>query len=89
MSDLRQWLTSLGLDCYAEVFAKNNIDSKTLADLTEQDLAALGVSQALKRLGRQDVTAMIDSMNVEASLPPTVIEQARLIAGRHPCACGP
>ena len=44
MSDLRQWLTSLGLDCYAEVFAKNNIDSKTLADLTEQDLAALGVS---------------------------------------------
>jgi class 3 adenylate cyclase/predicted ATPase len=44
MSDLRQWLKSLGLDCYAEVFAKNNIDSKTLADLTEQDLAALGVS---------------------------------------------
>ena len=30
---------------------------------------------ALKRLGRQDVTAMIDSMNAEASLPPTVIEQ--------------
>ena len=30
---------------------------------------------ALKRLGRQDVTAMIDSMNAEASLPPTVIEK--------------
>jgi hypothetical protein len=30
---------------------------------------------AIKRLGRQDVTAMIDSMNAEASLPPTVIEQ--------------
>jgi len=49
MSDLRQWLKSLGLDCYAEVFAKNNIDSKTLADLTEQDLAALGVSLGIAR----------------------------------------
>ena len=30
---------------------------------------------AIKRLGRQDVTAMIDLMNAEASLPPAVIEQ--------------
>jgi len=44
MSELRQWLKGLGLDRYAEVFAKNKIDSATLARLTEQDLAALGVS---------------------------------------------
>jgi class 3 adenylate cyclase len=44
MSELRQWLKGLGLDRYAEVFAKSKIDSTTLARLTEQDLAALGVS---------------------------------------------
>jgi class 3 adenylate cyclase/tetratricopeptide (TPR) repeat protein len=44
MSDLQQWLESLGLGRYVDVFAKNDIDSEALADLTEQDLATLGVS---------------------------------------------
>jgi hypothetical protein len=44
MSDLQQWLESLGLGRYADVFAENDIDSEALADLTEQDLATLGVS---------------------------------------------
>ena len=44
MSDLRQWLERLGLGRYADVFAQNDIDRETLAELTEHDLATLGVS---------------------------------------------
>jgi len=44
MTDLRQWLEDLGLGRYADVFAKNDIDREALADLTDEDLAAMGVS---------------------------------------------
>jgi class 3 adenylate cyclase/predicted ATPase len=44
MSDLRQWLESLGLGRHADAFAENHIDCEALPDLTEQDLATLGLS---------------------------------------------
>src|SRR5215211_4364792 len=44
MSDLREWLDSVGLGQYADAFAEHDIDFHVLPDLNEQDLEKLGVS---------------------------------------------
>jgi class 3 adenylate cyclase/predicted ATPase len=41
--DVAAWLDGLGLGTYAETFAEQAIDADTLADLSEQDLAQLGM----------------------------------------------
>jgi class 3 adenylate cyclase/tetratricopeptide (TPR) repeat protein len=43
-TDLAEWLGSLGLDQYVQIFAENNIEYSVLPDLTEDDLEKLGVS---------------------------------------------
>ena len=43
MSDVRQWLQSLGLGQYAEAFEENAVDEEVLADLTDEDLEKIGV----------------------------------------------
>jgi hypothetical protein len=42
--DIVAWLTDLGLERYAEQFAANEIDEKTLRELSGDDLKELGVS---------------------------------------------
>src|SRR5262245_53858377 len=42
--DIVTWLTDLGLERYAEQFTANEIDEKTLRDLSGEDLKELGVS---------------------------------------------
>jgi class 3 adenylate cyclase len=44
MTGVGQWLEDLGLGRYAEAFAASDIDFDILTDLTEADLAQLGVS---------------------------------------------
>jgi class 3 adenylate cyclase/tetratricopeptide (TPR) repeat protein len=44
MTEVGEWLKSLGLARYAEAFADSDIDFDILTDLTEADLAQLGVS---------------------------------------------
>ena len=44
MPGLDAWLTELGLGQYAEVFAQNDIDLDVLVELSEPELAALGLS---------------------------------------------
>jgi class 3 adenylate cyclase/tetratricopeptide (TPR) repeat protein len=43
MSDITHWLKGLGLERYADAFAKNEIDLITLPELTEGDLKELGL----------------------------------------------
>jgi GGDEF domain-containing protein len=43
MQQIADWLESLGLGQYAELFADNGIDLSVLPDLTDQDLEKLGV----------------------------------------------
>ncbi len=38
------WLNELGLGAYAPAFADNDIDAKTLPQLTAEDLKDIGVS---------------------------------------------
>jgi class 3 adenylate cyclase/tetratricopeptide (TPR) repeat protein len=42
--DVAGWLRSLGLSHYEEAFRDNSVDGDVLSDLTEDDLARLGVS---------------------------------------------
>src|SRR5260370_27797298 len=52
-SDLRAWLHDKELDRYAEAFAANGVDLDVLAELSEAELTALGVSLGdRKRLAR-------------------------------------
>ena len=43
MTDIAEWLASIGLGEYAQRFAENAIDLSVIRDLTEQDLKELGV----------------------------------------------
>jgi class 3 adenylate cyclase/predicted ATPase len=59
MSDLRNWLESIGLGQYANLFAQNDIDRDVLTELGERELENLGVSlghrkRLLKALAEQD-----------------------------------
>ena len=48
--DVARWLEKIGLGKYTEVFAQNDIDSRALPELTEQDLKELGVSLGHRRI---------------------------------------
>jgi class 3 adenylate cyclase/tetratricopeptide (TPR) repeat protein len=43
VGSIAEWLASLGLSEYVQLFAENGIDSSVLRDLTDQDLKDLGV----------------------------------------------
>jgi class 3 adenylate cyclase len=43
MPSVSGWLSSLGLDEYADLFEKHRIDSSILQDISDQDLKDLGV----------------------------------------------
>ena len=43
MPTVREWLASIGMSEYAELFSTNWIDSAVLPDLTDHDLEKLGV----------------------------------------------
>src|ERR1700733_4284686 len=49
MSDFKDWLQSVGLEKYGEVFASHDIDLTVIPDLTEQDLEKLGLSLGHRR----------------------------------------
>ena len=44
MDELERWLTSLGLERHASVLRANDIDPALLSELTEADLAKVGIS---------------------------------------------
>src|SRR5215472_14030577 len=49
MQPIAEWLEKLGLGRYAERFAENDIEFDILAELTDHDLAGLGVSLGHRR----------------------------------------
>ena len=49
MSELREWLEGRGLGRYAETFERNDIDAIALGELTDRDLAELGVTLGHRR----------------------------------------
>lgn len=64
--DIGAWLRSLGLSRYEAAFSDNSIDDDVLADLTDGDLAQLGVNlgdrkRLLKAIASLGATNLISS----------------------------
>jgi PAS domain S-box-containing protein len=69
-----EWLAQHGLGAYADSFVRNNIGVDVLADLTDSDLAALGMSLGdRKRLRR----IMVARRGADGGIPDEVYDQLR------------
>ena len=67
MSTTVEWLASLGLSEYAQIFAENGIDHSVLCDLTDQDLKDLGVLLGHRRKMLRAIAQLDDSA---VAIPP-------------------
>jgi class 3 adenylate cyclase/predicted ATPase/ABC-type transport system involved in cytochrome c biogenesis ATPase subunit len=70
--DLGRWLRSVGLEQYAERFAKSDVDMEVLQDLTEIDLEKLGVSLGHRKKLRRAIEALSAAAAGPAPAPPRV-----------------
>ena len=61
MGSIAEWLASLGLPEYAQLFAENGIDRSVLRDLTDQDLKDLGVLLGHRRKMLRAIALLGDS----------------------------
>ncbi|MEO1020701.1 MAG: adenylate/guanylate cyclase domain-containing protein, partial [Pseudomonadota bacterium] len=76
MSDLENWLKSIGLDEYAEKFAENRIGVDILRDLTEADLEKLDIPLGdRKRLLRAAAFLNDPDALIAPSVPRTLTNQ--------------
>ena len=58
MSQIAQWLETLGLSEYATVFAKNRVDLSVLPDLSDEDLKELGIPLGDRRRLMRAITQL-------------------------------
>jgi class 3 adenylate cyclase/tetratricopeptide (TPR) repeat protein len=75
MPGIDEWLEELGLGRYAAVFAENDIDRDVLPDLTDADLAALGVSLGHRRKLLRAIAALAEAAP-EHVVAPAPVERA-------------
>lgn len=61
MESIAEWLASLGLSRYAQLFAENGIDRPVLRDLTDEDLKELGVLLGHRRTMLRAIARLGDS----------------------------
>ncbi len=71
MTSFAHWLTEIGLESYASVFAQNEVDFDVLASLTEADLQALGLPLGARKRLLQAVAKRDGQGAAEAVSPPT------------------
>ncbi|MDP2620459.1 MAG: adenylate/guanylate cyclase domain-containing protein, partial [Hyphomicrobiales bacterium] len=58
--DIARWLEGLGLDRYAETFARNDIDLEVVAELSDDDLKDLGLTLGHRRKLLKAIAALPD-----------------------------
>jgi class 3 adenylate cyclase/tetratricopeptide (TPR) repeat protein len=71
MNDLRAWLRAHNLEQYADAFEANDVDLDILPELTEQDLAELGVSLGNRRRLIRAIAAHAADPARASNLAPT------------------
>jgi hypothetical protein len=81
MADIERWLRDLGLGQYAQAFAENDIDLDVLPDLSEQDLADLGISLGHRK---KLVRAMATLPRILEPSPRASLPHRRNPANRRP-----
>jgi class 3 adenylate cyclase/tetratricopeptide (TPR) repeat protein len=74
VGSIAEWLASLGLSEYVQLFVENGIDSSVLRDLTDQDLKDLGVllghrRKILRAIAQLDESAVAISPVVATHVP--------------------
>ena len=79
MTDIQQWLDTLGLAEYAEEFEKNAVDLRVLPSLSEDDLKELGVKLGHRRILQKAIAALEDQslasvQSLKEEAPPTPAE---------------
>jgi class 3 adenylate cyclase len=75
MSDIRQWLTDLGLERYGDIFEREELTPANLPELSDDELKALGlplgprktILKAINALGTSDTLAPPRSPDSDAS----------------------
>jgi class 3 adenylate cyclase/tetratricopeptide (TPR) repeat protein len=72
MSDIYNWLSSLGLSQYTESFEANDIDLEVLDELTESDLAALNISLGHRKKILKAIRKIDSPVEQSESLPPEI-----------------
>ncbi|MDH3772404.1 MAG: hypothetical protein OET79_15635, partial [Nitrospirota bacterium] len=80
MADVDQWLEGLGLGQYTALFAENDIDLEVLPELTEHDLAELGVSLGHRKKLLKAIALLDQGDGAAVGLeeaPPTPVRPAR------------
>ncbi len=75
MPKIDHWLEQLGLGRYARVFSDNDIDFDVLPDLSDEDLAGLGVSLGHRKKLLRAIAAL-GEQGAEASVAPTAPTRA-------------
>ena len=73
MQSISEWLQSLDLDQYAQVFADNDIDLRLIASLSEQDLEKLGVSSMGHRKKLLTAIEELHDARTAVSSPPETV----------------
>ena len=76
MQSISEWLQSLGLDQYAQVFVENDIDLGLIAKLSEQDLKDLGVSSMGHR--KRLLSALDELGDPAEAVPSTPLSGQRI-----------
>src|SRR5271166_6050349 len=82
--DVAVWLRSLGLSRYEAAFSDNSIDTDVLSDLTDSDLAQLGVNlgdrkRLLKAIASLGATEPAAKLTIPAPLLSADAAERRLI----------
>jgi class 3 adenylate cyclase/tetratricopeptide (TPR) repeat protein len=70
-NDLAKWLEALGLGKYVDVFVENDVDLRTLPELTEDDLKELGLSLGHRRALQKAVGTFPKDGQEPSGLPVT------------------
>ena len=96
MRNVPEWLAELGLARYADAFAKNDIEFRTLPYLTDQDLKDLGLTlghrrivlTAIERIHERPAPDLALEAKPIRALGPTLSRMARCRSERtEPLSC--
>jgi class 3 adenylate cyclase/predicted ATPase len=68
-SGLKRWLEGTGLGHYGDVFARHRIDLDVIPDLTEADLAELGLPLGDRKRLQRAMASLVDAGSVNRSAP--------------------
>ena len=89
MQSISEWLHSLGLDQYAEVFAANAIDAEVLPDLTDAELKELNLPLGHRKKLLKAIADLNDgTAAAPATTPQTTAPSSMATAPRLPTDAG-